>query len=435
MRSEMVGKKAKTATVRGILKYRLAIILLILFLRCLSESKGLSSTRHQFKMHDLPIPFVQNFVTLMEVNLVTFCLHSDLYDEADEYADFLGRLAGSLSRQANFVTASHVLDQRPVTGQTTLVVCQKLDKTLDYRERRAFDKSVAWLLSDETSDGTGFSGLRLDSRVFTYTFVNSSHNIILNELFRVKDGPIKRQFYGKWTTEDSIHQEEEEEEAGEGSLKVPQLAMWERRTDLSGVILVDTVLEWKPFLILDNNGNFALTTGAMADFLKALQSSLNFTVHRYSPVDKEWGFLYKNATHQRMSGLVGELHREKADLCTAGLYVTRERQEFADMLGVISDYSTLIVPRSLGVGGTSQMNTMAYVRVFSEGTWFCVLITVIILAAFFMFMGLTFAKNQSVIIKKKDTNVFKGFFEGIQVLNLKMLSNTVHSYCIYKSFI
>ena len=76
----------------------------------------------------------------------------------------------------------------------------------------------------------------------------------------------------------------------------------------------------------------------MVDFLSVLQSSLNFTVRRYSPEDGEWGLLKEppaanaNATgggegeEPYMSGLVGELNRGLADLCTAGLYVSRERQ-------------------------------------------------------------------------------------------------------------
>ncbi len=74
----------------------------------------------------------------------------------------------------------------------------------------------------------------------------------------------------------------------------------------------------------------------MVDFLSVLQSSLNFTVRRYSPDDGEWGLLKEPAANANatggagegpyMSGLVGELNRGLADLCTAGLYVSRERQ-------------------------------------------------------------------------------------------------------------
>ncbi len=85
--------------------------------------------------------------------------------------------------------------------------------------------------------------------------------------------------------------------------------------------------------------------GAFADLLSVLADSLNFTVSWRSPADGQWGVLAGNGTHEWMKGLSGDLQFGRADLCTAGQYMSLERQAHTDMVALLTDYSTLVVPR------------------------------------------------------------------------------------------
>ncbi len=167
---------------------------------------------------------------------------------------------------------------------------------------------------------------------------------------------------------------------------------------------------------------------------KWFQVSLNFTVRRYSPADEQWGFL--NKTNMRMTGLVGELHRGRADLCTAGLYLLKERQEYADMFGVVTDFSTVVLPRSLSDSG-SQINLMAYLSIFSKGTWLLFLVSSVSIALVLLFSGMVLHLSKKWPEGMRQHNGFGDkwwskipFFtfvsEGVQVALLTVLQRGVN---------
>lgn len=54
---------------------------------------------------------------------------------------------------------------------------------------------------------------------------------------------------------------------------VPVLSTWERRSDLDGATLVNTVLPWSPVIIV---GEEMALSGLMPDVLIVLQAAMNF---------------------------------------------------------------------------------------------------------------------------------------------------------------
>ncbi len=377
--------------------------------------------------------FLRAFLHLANVQRTTICLGEGGGDDAS--AAWSMAVAASELRDHKFGFLSSVedvvsLDNRPSEEETLLILCRDFQWGKRY-PKWAFQNNVVWLVQQEEEDlhlASGVEGeigweehLRLDSRFFTYSYSKKNGSIHLKERYRVKRGAIVTKDFGHW-------------EPDTRSLNVTEPSLWERRTDLGGVELVDTVLEWKPFVILDAGGNFSLTSGAMVEFMWALQASLNFTVGRYSPPDGQWGFLKEvNETHKMMTGLVGELHQGKADLSTAGLYVLKERQEYADMLGVITDFSTIIIPSRLSASG-SQINAMAYVNIFSQNTWIVLFTSCTSVSLFFLTFGLVFyghlhssplALNERYC-KGCRGNVAQQFLnEGIRVAFLTLLQRGV----------
>ncbi len=341
----------------------------------------------------ISVAFLQGFLSSINVQRTLVCL--DGGGGGSETDASLSWLVSSTAdaewrHQLGFLPAEEAVAERnrPSADETVMVFCREL---FAWRGRSypgwAFQRNFAWLVADGEgldSDAEWSNQLRLDSRFFTYQYSADQSNddrVVVNirEMYRVKRSPIITQDYGHWNH-------------ASGAMEVAEPALWERRTDLAGVELADTVLAWKPFMILDDpGGDFGMADGVMVEFLRSLQAVLNFTVRRYSPADGQWGFLEEvdNGTRKYMTGLVGELFRGEADLCTAGLYILKERQEYTDMLGVITDFSTLVLPRSLSNTG-SQINMMAYLSIFSKGTWLCLLVSSVSVSLFFLLSGVVF---------------------------------------------
>ncbi len=195
--------------------------------------------------------------------------------------------------------------------------------------------------------------------------------------------------------------------------------MWERRTDLGGVELVDTVLEWQHFTMpAEPGGDFAEgAAGVFPDLLDVLQASLNFSVARRSPDDGEWGVLASNGSHEWMTGLSGDLQSGRADLCTAGQYLSPDRRERTEMVALLMDYVTVVMHESLlqGESGGGRLNVAAYLKIFPPPVWSLVLAFVAAVAALFLVDRICRQKTG------KSDEVLTGLSEGLQVTFMALL--------------
>ena len=81
----------------------------------------------------------------------------------------------------------------------------------------------------------------------------------ITEHYTAKGGPIIRGTIGVWLN---------------GSLRVPVKEMWERRSNLGGVLLRDAAMPFGALVMESQNG----LSGIFPDVLEILKSELNFSV-------------------------------------------------------------------------------------------------------------------------------------------------------------
>ena len=103
--------------------------------------------------------------------------------------------------------------------------------------------------------------LRLDSNVFLY-----DDNLNLLEAYSVKGGNNIMNKIGSLEN---------------GKLLVKDFFKWNRRTNLQGAVLVNTVINW--LAVVRHNGTHL--NGFLGDIMKYLEKSLNFTSNVISPQD------------------------------------------------------------------------------------------------------------------------------------------------------
>ena len=198
--------------------------------------------------------------------------------------------------------------------------------------------NVHWLLTGIDPLTNIPKELRLDSNWYTIHDMFGTHNSYrVKEQYRVKQGNVITSDLGSWTQEDGL------------IVVIPN--KWERRSDLNGALLVNTVLNYDPLSILEKdrmvNKDRMDYDGFMADLFFFLKDRLNFTYSLTGPPDGEWGVLRGDSNGTFWTGMVGQLERKEADLCTAGLSVRLDRQMAIDYTtAVLEELVTLIVPKS-----------------------------------------------------------------------------------------
>ncbi len=285
---------------------------------------------------------LQSFFELFKINAVFLCL-----DNNDD--DTMWGLAQTLSDHAS---VEHSIQEREHLVQSllalenkegfTLIVCQGMD----IRHPELFYPGFVWLFLDHKLPPN--LPLRLDSSVFT---LHEDGRHVL-EWYRVKSGPYITKTFA--TFADTSHE-----------LAASEVDhMWGRRTDLMGVPLINTVLEFQPFTYMPEGQP---PRGMAPDLLSLLQDMLNFTVTYTSPADRQWGSPVSPSSPLNFTGMVGMVARKEADLSSAGLTVTRDRQQVVDFTaGFYDDWTAFFVKRSVAA---PPVNFTAYVDVFNSYSW------------------------------------------------------------------
>ena len=162
---------------------------------------------------------------------------------------------------------------------TLTVVHSELSQALEYgknvrtlvillsdfpRLRSLFAKNSQhwWLVPESTAKREKDSlGLRLDSRLFSYSLQNDKR-VALLEHYAIKGGPVIEQRVGLWTLDQG--------------LVIFEPFIWRRRSDLHRVTLSNVVLSWPP--IIDQDSSTGEWVGMFSDVVKFLERTLNFKV-------------------------------------------------------------------------------------------------------------------------------------------------------------
>ena len=238
--------------------------------------------------------------------------------------------------------------------------------------------------------------LRLDTNVLICNAVGISYN--LKEVYAIKNGPKITRSIGSWIP-------------GLG-LQINSPILWERRANLLNASLTNSVLPYSVItkLAYDQKGKVTEISGIMQDPFTILQASLNFSIKSVSPIDGKWGALKDD--NKSWSGMIGELVEGKADISTAGLSRSLERNDVVEW-GITSfEYvNTLIQPIDTSVA----INVWVYVTIFPLLAWSFILVMLLMVGVLFTIIG---KYNESIDLSIMD-GILITFLYLLQLSHMK----------------
>ncbi len=240
-----------------------------------------------------------------------------------------------------------------IEDDTLLVYLTEEACFTDLVETVGMKSNVIWL-SPDSLDFITADHLRLDSNWITFSEESVNGTLQLFEHYAVAHTKKFVNKLGTWSLTFGIN--------------ILQSELWERRNDLDGINFVNTVNDYPPVLIFIEEPH--VIDGFLPEVLRTIQSHMNFTVTNQRPQDEQWGveMEYENGT-KYWTGLVGDLVAGRADLSISGLTIHADR-------GRAIDYTVGVLPESVTINigshslSTSNINTMAFIRVLSTETWF-----------------------------------------------------------------
>ena len=195
---------------------------------------------------------------------------------------------------------------------------------------------------------------------------NESSSLALLDIYAIKGGPTITQKLGSWNISSGLQ------------IDVP--IMWERRSNLMNTELIDTIL---PYAIVtrfnkNNEGDIFNKSGIFQDLSSILQSRLNFSVKSLSPSDGKWGnLLLDNMT---WSGMVGDLSNNKADISSAGLSRTFERNKAVDYGITLHQYKNTLIQASIK---SVMIQVWVYLTIFPVPAWVVIIVMILMQAVVF----------------------------------------------------
>ncbi len=165
---------------------------------------------------------------------------------------------------------------------------------------------------------------------------NDTENVIFREVYKVK----------------KVHDFEQEIAIWNSKMKQFNseiLDYGERRSNLTGVTIINTVSPWDTFIIFlppDTNRTVKYD-GLFIDIALAMQDVMGFDIEWTVPADGNWGTLMPDGS---MNGMVGQLERGEVDLSSTGLTVTQSRSAAADFTrSVHTGLITLVISINKGI--------------------------------------------------------------------------------------
>ena len=204
--------------------------------------------------------------------------------------------------------------------------------------------------------------LRLDSNVVFYKEEKPGTYKVLDK-FAVKGGTPIVIDLGKW---DSSY----------GMRLHNYKNRWDRRTDLRGAEIVNSLRTTGPWSILlrDADGNVVGSRGQLQDLMFYMAERVNLSIKAIEEIyDGQW----KMSENGSWRGGVGVLQRKEADVCSFGMGILHDRALVIDFpLAVIYDPATLFALKPSGIAA----NMWVYVTVFRVIQWAIFLLLLIAFA-------------------------------------------------------
>ncbi len=214
-----------------------------------------------------------------------------------------------------------------------------------------FYSNMSWLVFRNQVDFP--DTLRLDSHFYTIQ-QDKTHLNEIREWYRIH-GDLFSNLIGSWKHNLGLYLTKE--------------SKWTRRMDFHGHTLMATTNIWNPISFQDKRHD--KFTGLVPELVQTIGRAANFTVKWVVPADENYGSLLENGT---WDGLVGMLHRDKADVAAAGLAVTFQRNNVVDFSVPYGESrSALIMLAPELVDSGLHINWTSFLSVFTESSWLLIL--------------------------------------------------------------
>ena len=204
----------------------------------------------------------------------------------------------------------------------------------------------------------------IESFKMTEPISTCHHQILLEEIYRVKLGPLLIGQYGKWNYKNNI------------KLSMSELDLFRRREHaLSGLILEGVAEHSYPNNILEINGGKILkATRIFLDVFSLLANTLNFTFNIHVSPDRKFGGPGPNGN---WSGAIGMLHRREVDVGISGFTTSLIRSKVVDFCHPFLSQNYKIFIQKPG----ASLDWFTYTDVFASDFWRAVAICMITLIA------------------------------------------------------
>ena len=181
--------------------------------------------------------FVLSFAASFGLDSVIVC-----QDEEHSLSQTAQDLQAAGSLMVSGVSHTEILaflQQASHNSKSTLIFCPGAGWQDQFVEHSKFGSGNVFLFNSIfVTDLDASNKLQLDSLVFLFSDVKDT--ILVQEVYRIKKGPLIAQSFGNWTADTGL------------SLTEPNI--WERRKDLKGVEILNSLLPWRPFTYENEDG-------------------------------------------------------------------------------------------------------------------------------------------------------------------------------------
>ena len=269
-----------------------------------------------FKAIEVILPQTNNLVPVNLDNVIFLCMDSHILNASRDLQDMN-------------IAVSHTCDLNSMAINENSLIATTGDINssliLEASEMRLYEQAT-WLFKyDILKHKLSQLSLRLDTLLFSYEC--NSNEVIFREHYSIQDEHNFNNIVTIWNTHDKQFND-----VG---------FYWWRRSNLSGVTIRNTVIQWDNFIKRTNSNTIAYE-GMYIDLVLALQNIMNFTIDWMETPDGNWGNLMKTGY---FNGLVGQLERGEADISATGLTITHERSQACDFTRPVDTFLNTLVGR------------------------------------------------------------------------------------------
>ena len=275
-------------------------------------------------------------------------------------------------------------------------------------ELQLFKRELTGLVPEADVTAAENLTLHLNTQMFIYQAKENS--TILKEMYAL-NGINRIHTIGKWTRNTG--------------LSVNSSNIWERRTDLEGMLIRVATLNFPCLHELHYDKLERSIVGGSGMFLEPLNifaNKLNFTFELIASIDGQFGAMDDNGT---WNGLIGMLENDQADIAGASLYTTVARGKVITFgKGIVEGLITLVSGAAL----ETETNTWIYIDIFPHSAWYLCSAMVLSMSICFVVMNYSGLNYMHDNFDKEKFTIINGF--GLSLTFFRLIYYNVNISCL-----